>query len=476
MYAVRAARYASAISATRRASVTDLPIIGSEYLPSNARDRLAISMWDLSWAVRGLPGEAFADYDVAFREAQQRGFNALRIEALPTLAFDLDGNERHGVHVGSLGGGLGVRTRWYDLGPSRRIDPLARFMDLLRSAQRHDFVVIITSATFQQMTSFILDRAIVEDLRAVKPLERFRVQADAVDRLVGAIRDAGLLDTVAYVEFHNEVDLSRLAEIAESGESVQAALKPQLELALDRLRQRHPDVLWTVSYGEQKLHRMGELAQNVQVAHHHLYVYGVLLELERFIGLYPEFRVVAEGQDPPPDAGEFPPSVAASMFRSDAPPFATWRLPDEDAWKLDLNFLDRRLFYVHDWVDPDRWDRWLYDHWSEHRVAMLDAIELRLTAIADWAASHNVPAVIGEGWVGYTPRDAEFEGGPIGRGIVEYGVLRALELGYWGIVTMSNAAPHHPEWRNVNWLHKVNSAFRNGDVDALDRLRNEGEA
>jgi hypothetical protein len=42
----------------------------------------------------------------------------------------------------------------------------------------------------------------------------------------------------------------------------------------------------------------------------------------------------------------------------------------------------RELFYVHDWVDPDRWDRWLNEHYQEHRPAMQQRIVVAVDAVA----------------------------------------------------------------------------------------------
>ena len=60
-----------------------------------------------------------------------------------------------------------------------------------------------------------------------------------------------------------------------------------------------------------------------------------------------------------------------------------------------------------------------------------------------------MPAVIGEGYLGYTPLDARFEEGPIGKELCELALQWGAELGYWGAVVTSVAAPHHPMWSDV---------------------------
>ena len=102
------------------------------------------------------------------------------------------------------------------------------------------------------------------------------------------------------------------------------------------------------------------------------------------------------------------------------------------------------------------WDAWLDAHFDEYREVMLREIESRVIAIAEWARWRDIPAVVGEGWVGYTPRDGWFEEGKTGLALAEHGVRTALEHGVWGVVPGSNAAPHHPMWREADWMRRVN--------------------
>jgi hypothetical protein len=47
--------------------------------------RMTIMMWDQAYLVRHLPGESFADYGRVLDEAQERGYNTVRIDPLPNL-------------------------------------------------------------------------------------------------------------------------------------------------------------------------------------------------------------------------------------------------------------------------------------------------------------------------------------------------------------------------------------------------------
>jgi hypothetical protein len=83
-------------------------------------------------------------------------------------------------------------------------------------------------------------------------------------------------------------------------------------------------------------------------------------------------------------------------------------------------------------------------------------IESRVIAVAEWARWHGIPALVGEGWVGYTPLHGTFEESARGRALAEHGVTTALQYGVWGVVLCSNAAPHHPMWQLREWQSAQN--------------------
>ena len=71
-------------------------------LPSHLPERLTITLWDFSWYVRTGPGEPFADLDAAFEQAVHRGYNTVRICAMPSLLFG-SGLDTSALHLGPLG-------------------------------------------------------------------------------------------------------------------------------------------------------------------------------------------------------------------------------------------------------------------------------------------------------------------------------------------------------------------------------------
>ncbi|WP_395243964.1 cellulase-like family protein [Agromyces sp. MMS24-K17] len=408
-------------------------------VPAHLPQRLAICLWDFSWYTRAGAGEPFADVDLAMRETVDRGFNAVRICAAPLLVAGSLGLDDlaadlavEGLGPAPTGGYYGQRTRWYDTPGGYRLDVRARLFELLAAAKRHGLVVILASWEYQQSPSFAADPRWFEAIDAVPLDRRYDVLADAFGRLLDEIRTAGLLDVVAFTELHNEVDFSILPPVEAGG-----------VVALERLRARHPDQLVTVSYGKPPHLAMHRLSPALGVAQCHVYSYGVLDALQQRIDIRSEGT---EG---------FPNAELRALLRPDAPSFTEYGRPAD--WKLRATVITDQMVYGYDWIDSAAWDAWLDAHLDAYREVMRREIESRVIAIAEWAGWRGIPAVIGEGWVGYTPRDGRFEEGAEGLALAEHGIRTALEVGVWGVVACSNAAPHHPMWADVDWMRRVNA-------------------
>ena len=416
-------------------------------VPGHLPEHLTITLWDFSWYVRTGPGEPFEDLDTAFAEAVARGYNTVRICAMPFLLFG-SGLDTSALALGPLGGEYGQRVRWYDVATPTTIDAREHLLELFRAARRHDCFVIVSSWEYQQSPAFAREPAWYDALRAVAPEERAERLADAHAELQSWLVGEGLDDRVAFTEIHNEVQAGHLVEGLSAGRAAAAVeLRPRLERAVDRFHARHPDRLCTVNYAGVPHGGMRGIPENVDVLAVHPYVYGVLQALIEEFGL--------RG-----DVADFPQARAeAELLLPGAPPLEDWTVPEQDRWKLDATIICRPEMYVHDWGDASAFDRWLYDHYGEHRVAMADRVTLWLEVAADWAAGHDVPLVLGEGWVGYTPLDGTFEEGPVGSAICRRAVAEAGRVGAWGPVVCSNAAPHHSMWDDVALQIECNALF-----------------
>ena len=408
-------------------------------IPAHLPQRLTITLWDFSWYTRAGEGEPFHDLDAACAEAAALGYNAIRICAAPLLLFgelgldDLAQDlEIEGMGAAATGGYFGQRTRWYDTPGGYSLNLRARLFELFDAAARHGLVVILASWEYQQSPSFARSSRWFEAIDAVPLAERYAALAGASDRMIDALTDAGHRDRIALVELHNEVDFSILPALADGG--VQQ---------VERLRERHPDLLITASYGKPPHLAMHEVPNGLGVGQFHVYSYGVLDELQKLLDIR------SEGQE------DFPNAALTAMLQDDAPSVADYGRAS--AWKYRATVVTDQMFYGYDWIDPERWDDYLVTHYDRYDEVMKREIESRVIAVASWARWQNVPVVIGEGWVGYTPLNGTFEEGPIGLVLAEHGIRTALAHGVWGVVLCSNAAPHHPMWSNREWQQRMNA-------------------
>ena len=125
---------------TGRSRIGDLP------------DRLTITLWDFGWYTRTGPGQAFEDLDRAFEEAVTRGYNTVRICAMPFLLFG-SGLSTTDLAFQGLGGDFGQGTRWYDIAPSSGVDGRAHLLALFAAARRHGCFVALSSWEYQQSSA-----------------------------------------------------------------------------------------------------------------------------------------------------------------------------------------------------------------------------------------------------------------------------------------------------------------------------------
>ena len=179
-------------------------------LPAHLPERLTITLWDFSWYVRTGPGEPFEDLDAAFAQAVERGYNTVRICAMPFLLFG-SGLDTSALRLERLGGEYAQRVRWYDVKAPTTIDAREHLLELFRAARRHDCYVIVSSWEYQQSSAFGADSAWWDALRAVPPAERPERLAAAHADLLDLLIAEGLDDRVAFTEIHNEVQIGHLA-------------------------------------------------------------------------------------------------------------------------------------------------------------------------------------------------------------------------------------------------------------------------
>jgi hypothetical protein len=369
---------------------------------------------------------------------------------MPFLLFR-SGIDTTRLRLGPIGGGYASRVRWYDVQSPTTIDAREHLLQLFRGADRHGMTVIASSWEYQQSPAFATDRDWYDALHAIEPEERLVELARAMADLVDLLTEQGLAHTLAFVELHNEVQAGHLVEGLPGRQDPVVELRGRLERGIDAFCARHPDVLCGVNYAAVPTTAMRGVPRNAGVLVVHPYVYGVLDDLVR------EFALRGDPADFPQERAD------AELLRPGAPRFGDWAPPPEERWKLHASIVGRAEIYLHDWCDPEAVDRWLYDRYGAHRIAMATRLREWIGVAADTAARLEIPLVLGEGWVGYTPRDCRFEEGPVGAQICRDAVRFADAVGAWGSVVCSNAAPHHAMWHDAQLQRQCNAVLLRQD-------------
>ncbi|QHC67884.1 hypothetical protein GSU68_15795 [Rathayibacter sp. VKM Ac-2759] len=411
-------------------------------------DQLTITLWDFSWYVRTGPGEPFEDLDAAFAGATERGYNTIRICAMPFLLFGTD-IDTSALKLGPLGGGYAQRVRWYDVKAPTVIDARQHLLKLFEAAKRHDVFVIVSSWEYQQSSSFAEDRAWFDALMSIAPEERAERLAEAHAGLVAFLKQHDLDDRIAFVELHNEVQAGHLTAGLEYSNLDEAtlALRPRLTRGIDRFHELAPGVPCSVNYAHVPVGGMRGIPWNSDVLVVHPYIYGVLDDFIRDFALRRPIE-------------EFAQEKAAETFLLDgAPPIAEWTLPPESQWKLTATIVGKGEIYAHDWGDAQQIDRFLYEHYGRHQLEMEATLTTWIAVAADHAAMRGIPLVFGEGWVGYTPLEGRFEEGPIGAEYCRLAMRESRRVGARGSIVCSNAAPQHPMWEDVALQLECNALF-----------------
>jgi Sugar-binding cellulase-like len=414
-------------------------------IPAHVPDHLKITLWDFSWYVRTGLGEPFEDLDRAFEEAVARGYNTIRICAMPYLLFG-SGLDTKAASFGPLGGGYAQGTRWYDVKHRVTLDARAHLVALFEAARRHDVYVIVSSWEYQQSSSFYGDSSWFDALLGVDPEKRSIALAQAHADLYEFLDDRGLSDRVAFIELHNEVQYGMLTDGLEKpgGESV-VPMKQRLTIGLDTFHARLPHVPVTVNYARVPIDAMRGVPENIDVAVFHPYIYGVLGELAEHLALR--------------DEANFSTERARPFLRPGAPDYEDWQPPAEDMWRKDATIVGKPEIFVHDWCNPDAWDRYLYENHAVHHQAMRVKLDLWLDVARDFSSHRGIPLVFGEGWIGYTPLNTWYEEGPIGTEVYRAAARKARQIGAWGSIVSSNAAPQHPMWAETGIQIECNAIF-----------------
>jgi hypothetical protein len=223
-------------------------IIGSALLPdallasrgvakSKGKAPLAIAMWDFSWLERRWPGAGYEDWDAALSALKLRGYNAVRIDAFPHfVAFQ--------PHSDRLLKPVWDQNAWGspDINKVRILPALIEFVG---KCQKRNIKVALSS--------WYREDADNVRMKIVSP----DIMGDIWLATLDALKRAGLIDAIVYLDFCNEWPGSLWAPY----------LKPQLEWgdwkaetskafmarSIAKVRQDYPDLPMLYSFDNDRV-------------------------------------------------------------------------------------------------------------------------------------------------------------------------------------------------------------------------------
>ena len=420
--------------------------------PRHLPPRLSISCWIWSWISGAMPGEPYDDLDRCMRRMKDRGFNSLRAEAGLNWAFRLDGTPRGEVEFCPWIAGHGWNTCNFRGGG--RHDVLQRVIHLMELARRHDVFVILTSWEYQDSTWLVADPAIRREVFAVPLADRFLLLSRQFDRLLNVLKQRDLHRHLAFIEVHNEPDVSEFPAGVGIFRNVDSPVSENRRLheeAIAFLRSRHPDIMVSADFTR---HDYAYVPGNAQVFDQHIYAGWELY----WKTLYPQ--TIHHPQFDPHD-----PLALPAMREILRPDFTPWDDFIEPA--RNVREFWRPIMWLYENLDNEAWDRWVARQFPAQSGRMVETFEGRLAEDAAEAGRRGLPLVFDEGGFWYPPRLSRFELSPPALAVMDRACDLAIAHGYWGFMPGTYCGPHDILWRaNPEWLRMTNERFQRSESAA----------
>jgi hypothetical protein len=353
----------------------------------------AIAMWDFSWLERHREGDAYADWDQVLDELTARGYDAVRIDAYPHL-----------VSMDPFGGWTippAFETAAWGAPTTCQVTVIPALLEFIEKCAERNVAVALSSWFRADTTNARMD--------IQQPADLASVWIDTLDR----IADAGLLETIAWVDLCNEFPLPDWAPFFN--------------------RPGDPHVT----------HRRSSAARR-----------WIDKSTAAVRELYPnQIYCVSETAGPGKPWGRAPESEMD--------------LVDTHLWLMNTSdFFD----WSHDIDSAEHYD-WLADDGQERYVEYAERWQARLRSeiesAAMWSRNAGVPLATTESWavIHYDDR-AELEWDWI-KELCAIGTKHAAKTGRWVALSTSNfcGPQFRGMWDDVRWHRELTSVIRNAPVD-----------
>jgi sugar-binding cellulase-like protein len=356
---------------------------------------LAITMWDFSWLERRWPGAGYEDWDLILDELQERGYDAVRIDPYPHLLAVDQEKEWELLPVWT-------QQAWGSPALNRVIIQPALNQFLAKCKARA--IKVALSSWFRQ------DR---DNLRMLlkTPQDLGRVWRHTLD----SIADAGLLDTLLYVDLCNEFPRPWCApffapqvDTKEGGARNTPDGRRWMHDAIAVVRTAYPELEYSFSF-------ISEIESQQDVS------FLDFLELHLFMTMWSDFDE----------------QVGYTYEFDDSQGYAHLVQKGEVLYRSD----------------PQKW-----------KNALSYGIELA----AEWSRSAHKPLITTEGWGVINYKDWPLLDWEWVKELCEYGVRQASATGRWvAMATSSFCGPQFVGmWRDVNWHRRLTDRIHHGPLNA----------
>lgn len=354
----------------------------------------AITMWDFSWLERRWPGAGYEDWDRALDELGERGYDAVRIDPYPHL-LAADPLGRWELLP------IWDQNDWGSPGPTDvRIQPaLTDF--IAKCAQRG--IAVALSSWFRP------DRTDAR-MKIRGPQDLAEVWAVTLD----TVADAGLLDSVLYVDLCNEYPLSlwapwlRQATRQEDPSRTDPEVHRWMAESLAAVRARHPGLAYCFSFASELRDRDHQDVSAFDLLEPHVWMAH-------------------------PDVSDFHAEVGYD--------------------------LEKCRFEPQQWAAMVAQGEYAYRQRPEHWEQLLRAA---VDDMADWSSDTGKPLVTTEAWAVVNYKDwPRADWGWI-KELCELGVNAALQTRRWAAVCTSNfcGPQFRGMWRDVAWHRQLTDRIR----------------
>lgn len=364
----------------------------------------AIAMWDFSWIERRYPGGGYENWGRVTRELVERGYDTVRIDAFPHLI----GHDPKSTYR--------LRPCWseHDWGAPFELDvnPGADLVDFIGTAADAGLTIAVSSWF----------REDVRDLRMqLTTPERFA--AAWIDTLA-LVENAGLLDTVRYVDLANEFPIPLFnpflyrpgpLHFDDMESRTSARLQQWMDISLKMMRDRFPSIPLCYSFATEFDNRDQQDLTGFD-----------LLELHIWMSL--------------PSHSEYYDVIGYDLSTSHNDPASYVCLAEK-----------ARAVYED---DPDRWNGVLV------RV---------IQDVAQWSRDSGLPLVTTEAWSLVNWKDGDGLDWDWIKDLNEVGIRAAVATQRWASLTTSNfcGPQFRGMWEDVEWHRAMTDVIHAGHGPVL---------